>query len=142
MKSLLLALAIVVTASSPVVATQSPDRVIVQFASDSDEVPAASLAELARFARAHPDRDFSIEGHAILSESDNSPNYAIGLSHRRANRVRAAIWNDDFERWQLSRSRTMIVSAYGASRPLAGAAPTDGRNRRVEVMITESATGR
>jgi outer membrane protein OmpA-like peptidoglycan-associated protein len=141
MKSLLLALAIVVTASSPVVATQNPDRVVVQFASDSDEVPAASLAELARFARAHPDRDFSIEGHAILQESENSPSYASGLSQRRANRVRAAIWNDDFERWQLTKSRTMSVSGYGASRPLPGSAPADGRNRRVEVSIIEPASG-
>jgi flagellar motor protein MotB len=133
MKSLLLALAIMVTASSPVVATQNPDRVVVQFASDSDEVPAASLAELA---------DFSIEGHAILQESENSPSYASGLSHRRANRVRAAIWNDDFERWQLTKSRTMSVSGYGASRPLPGSAPADGRNRRVEVSIIEPATGR
>ena len=135
MKSLLLALAIVVTASSPVVATQNPDRVVVQFASDSDEVPAASLAELARFARAHPDKDLLIEGHATLAESQNSPDYATGLSHRRSAKVRMAIWNDDVERRQFSAQRTMTSSGYGASRPLDGIAPDHRRNRRVEVSL-------
>ena len=54
-------------------------------------ITAGWLRPSARFARAHPDKDLLIEGHATLTESENSPDYATGLSHRRSGKVRMAI---------------------------------------------------
>lgn len=135
MKSFMLAMAVIAVAASPVGAGQAQNRIVVEFAADSDEVSAQSMVALSRFARAHPDKDFLIEGHATLAESENSPDYATGLSHRRSGMVRRAIWNDDVERRQFSAQRTMTASGYGASRPLDGMAPADRRNRRVEVSL-------
>ncbi|QIF82439.1 hypothetical protein E4341_12435 [Brevundimonas sp. 'scallop'] len=135
MKSIMLAMAVIAVAASPVGAGQAQNRIVVEFAADSDEVSTQSMGALSRFARTHPDKDLLIEGHATLAESENSPDYATGLSHRRSAKVRMAIWNDDVERRQFSAQRTMTSSGYGASRPLDGIAPDHRRNRRVEVSL-------
>ncbi|TAJ38716.1 MAG: hypothetical protein EPO54_13680 [Brevundimonas sp.] len=85
-----------------------------------DRITAGWLRPSARFARAHPDKDLLIEGHATLAGSESSPDYGTGLSHRRSAEVPTAIWNDDVERRQFSAQGTMTSSGYGASRPLEG----------------------
>jgi outer membrane protein OmpA-like peptidoglycan-associated protein len=135
MKSIIIMLALIAAVSSPAVALQDRDRIVIQFAADSDEVPASAAAELARFARAHPDQELTIEGHATLAESENSEGYARGLSQRRAAEVRTVIWNDDVARRQYNSQRVMTTLAQAADRPLDGVPPGHGRNRRVEVAL-------
>ena len=65
-----------------------------------DRITAGWPRPSARFARAHLDKDLLIEGHATLAESESSPDYATGLSHRRSAEAPTAIWNDDVERRQ------------------------------------------
>jgi outer membrane protein OmpA-like peptidoglycan-associated protein len=142
MKAVLFAIALAVAAASPSVAQQGQQRIVITFAADSDELPDAAVAQLRQFARAHPDEEITVEGHATIAESEgNSEAYARGLSHRRANSLADVIYRDDVERRGYTKDRQVTRVAWAADRPLKGVAASDARNRRAELYLGGRADG-
>ncbi|MDR3153465.1 MAG: OmpA family protein [Deltaproteobacteria bacterium] len=71
-------------------------------------------------------RSFKLEGH---TDAKGTHEYNMGLSQRRADRVQAFLMeNYGIGSWQL------VTEAYGKTRPLPNLDPTNGRNRRVEIV--------
>lgn len=126
----ILALAAAAAIAGPVAAAprQAP-TMVVQFAWDSDALDAAGRARLDRAVEAHrkdPSLQIVVAGHA--GPDENTPEYAVGLSQRRANTVREYLAGRGVP------PRLLITQAFGQRRPAAEA--TDpAAHRRVEVII-------
>ncbi|HET9695035.1 MAG TPA: OmpA family protein [Steroidobacteraceae bacterium] len=87
------------------------------------------LDQLARFLAKYPDRTVTIEGH---TDSVGAEDYNLGLSHRRAESVRAYL-----SRQGVDPSR-VVTQGMGESVPVATNDTAGGRqqNRRVEIIVS------
>lgn len=125
----ILALAAAAVLAGPVAAAPQAAPTIVRFASDSDELDAASRARLdatVQQYRRGGSQQVVIAGHG--GPDEGSPEYTVGLSQRRANSVR------DYLVVQGVPPGVMTTQAFGQSRPaLDGAGPA--AHRRVEVTF-------
>lgn len=134
MKMLILAAMVAMACAAPAPAQQN-SRLSVVFDADSDALSPEARTRIAAFARDHkaaPDDSIRVEGHATLAESyENASGYAVGLAQRRAGNVRSALVEEGV------RTRAIVTSAYGASRPLPNAPAASPRNRRVELFLAE-----
>lgn len=103
------------------------------FASSASELAAgdyASLAALAQYLRAHPDRAITLVGH---TDASGSLAVNVALSRQRAESVRARLIGEfDIPAAQLQ------ADGVGYLAPRAGNLTPEGRtrNRRVEAMLT------
>jgi OOP family OmpA-OmpF porin len=124
-----------VNADSCVKTSVSTDKVAVnvEFASDSDAVPAAYLPEiesLATFMQQYPTATAVIGGH---TDSIGSAEYNQSLSQRRVNEVVRVLKAN----YGIDSSRLSAIG-YGESQPIAEnfIAADRAKNRRVEASIT------
>jgi outer membrane protein OmpA-like peptidoglycan-associated protein len=87
------------------------------------------LDQLARLLAKYPDRTVTIEGH---TDSVGAEDYNVGLSHRRAESVRAYL-----TRQGVDPSR-VVTQGMGESVPVATNDTAGGRqqNRRVEIIVS------
>jgi outer membrane protein OmpA-like peptidoglycan-associated protein len=87
-----------------------------------------SVARVAGFLIALPDRDAIVEGHA---DNIGGADYNIELSKRRAESIRAALIESGVEEGRL------VAEGYGSNFPVASNDTDAGReqNRRVEIVI-------
>jgi outer membrane protein OmpA-like peptidoglycan-associated protein len=87
-----------------------------------------TIDKLVKFLEKYQNRNVLIEGH---TDSVGSETYNLGLSHRRADAVRAALISKG-----ISENR-ITAKGYGESRPVASNTTAAGRqqNRRVEIVI-------
>lgn len=95
--------------------------------------PAArvSVARVAGFLIALPDRAAVIEGH---TDSAGSAKFNLELSRRRANSVRDSLLENGVE------PERIVTDGYGVAYPVASNDTREGRNRnrRVEIIILEA----
>ena len=102
-----------------------PYRITFEF--DSDRLSAESMRTLQRISKAmqaHPEWRVRIEGH---TDAYGTPEHNFALSHRRALAAKEYLASAGVPEERLS------VTAYGASRPLAGRSDQPAfLNRRVE----------
>ncbi len=102
-----------------------PYRITFEF--DSDRLSGESMRTLQRIStamRAHPEWRLRIEGH---TDAYGTPEHNVALSHRRASAAKEYLASAGIPEERLS------VTAYGASRPLAGRSDQPPfLNRRVE----------
>lgn len=123
---------VVMAVTAPAIAQQNAPISVV-FEPDSDALTPQARAQIATFARDHKaagDDSVRVQGHATLAESyENSSEYAVGLAHRRAGNVRSALVEEGV------RPGAIVISAYGASRPLQNVPAAASRNRRVELFM-------
>lgn len=91
-----------------------------------------TLDRLANFLRDNPERKLKIEGH---TDSVGSDEYNLGLSHRRADAVRAALVSRGVDGGRIT------TEGLGKARPVASNDSAEGRqrNRRVEIVIANAA---
>ncbi|MBY6064643.1 OmpA family protein [Pseudidiomarina sediminum] len=108
-------------------------ELMINFAFDSDDVPASEKPEIkdtADFMRDNPQLDIRIEGHA---DSTGPAQYNQGLSERRAKSVGDSLIQD----FGIEQERVSTVG-YGEDRPLV---PNDSKenrakNRRIEAKMS------
>lgn len=104
----------------------------IEFAFDSAELTPAALRDLEQVAAGLIDAEMAdvpitLEGH---TDSSGEPAY-----NRRLSRQRAEAVQQDLIRHGVASDRLRAVG-HGADRPLDDMPPTDGRQRRVELVFT------
>lgn len=107
----------------------------LEFASGAADTPRgadATLADLAAYLAAHPDRSLALVGH---TDASGSLETNIALSRRRAEAVRARLIQDH----RLDPARLIALGA-GFMAPRDSNLTEDGRarNRRVEAILTST----
>ena len=131
-----LVLAAMLIIASPAAAKQDA-RAVVTFESDSDALTPAAVERITAFARevrGLSDKSVKVEAHATLAESEgSSPEYAVGLSQRRANTVRSALVEAGVPPGEI------VNRAFGSRRPLPGVAAASPTQRRVEISLGDGA---
>jgi len=105
----------------------------VNFANDSDVLTGEAMAELdeaVETLRRYPGLKVEIAGH---TDSNNSDEYNMDLSERRAKAVRYYFMS------RVIPADTLTAKGYGESQPIADNSTEEGRaaNRRVELRIIE-----
>jgi len=107
------------------------------FASGSAELQPATLSQLAKLAKALPDRDLRIEGH-----TDNLPIHTDRFrSNWELSTARAAVIADALMTRSQIAPAHFSLAGYGPFRPVAGNGTSQGRakNRRVDIVLLGSA---
>lgn len=120
------------TAGDPDVPTEVSVMLRIGFGFDSTDLTAASRRDLARVAEALADGQMAgvsvtLEGH---TDATGDADYNLQLSQRRANAVVTYLIQRG-----IANERLRAVG-YGEGRPLQAHAPTDDRQRRVEIVRT------
>jgi outer membrane protein OmpA-like peptidoglycan-associated protein len=103
----------------------------VQFTRGADNITSGAAAALDRIAEAyrlHGQAQVMISGHSSLSEASAQDKYAVGLSQRRAENVRAYLAGRGIP------EGVMTTEAFGSSRPVSGD-PARSINARVTVTF-------
>ncbi|AKV00822.1 Flagellar motor rotation protein MotB [Labilithrix luteola] len=125
-------------ASLPLPMPSGTDRVIppclrreVNFALSSTTIDPESqghIVELAEWLGEHPNAEVTVEGHA---DTRGPVDVNLWVSHERATAVAAIL-----ARHGVAKDK-MQVRAFGSYRPLDGAPETDGRQRRVDLQVSD-----
>lgn len=95
--------------------------------SDLQGIGRENVAKLAEALVAYPETNVAISGHANRTGSES---VNVRLSRERADEVA-----NKLNRNGVDRRRLASVEGKGSATPIPGLPPTDGRNRRVEVLI-------
>lgn len=91
------------------------------------------VVELAHWLGDHPAADVTVDGHA---DTRGPVDVNLWVSHERAAAVATLL-----TRHGVAKSRIQ-VRAFGSYRPLAGTPETDGRQRRVDLEISDGSCAR
>ena len=131
-ESIVRSLAVVPDAGAPDAPAEVSVMLSIGFDFDSARLTAASMRDLDRVAEALADRRMAgvpviLEGH---TDATGDAGYNLALSRRRAGAV-----VDYLVRRGIARGRLRPVG-YGEDRLLPAHAPTDDRQRRVEIVRT------
>jgi len=94
---------------------------------DLQGVGRENVLKLAEALSAYPETQVAISGHANRTGSESTN---LRLSRERADEVVSTLTANG-----VTRARIVSSEGKGSSTPMGGLSPTDGRNRRVEVLI-------
>jgi len=126
----ILALAAAAAIAGPVASAPQTAPAIVYFSADSDQIEVSSRAGLDATVdqyRRGGAQQVVLAGHADSREG--SPEYAVGLSQRRASNVREYLVSRGVP------AGVITTQAFGQTRPAVETAEPEPANRRVEVTF-------